>query len=74
MDGRSRGDRSISLEIAAAGPLVATERLIKLIDQNLIVYVFLRFKRAIVIPILFVARVYRSIMFITFATGRRIHI
>lgn len=74
MDVRSCGDRSISLEIAAKGPLVATERLIKLIDQNLTVYIFLRFKRAIVIPILFVARVYRSAAFIAFATVRRIQI
>lgn len=34
MDVHSGGDRSISLEIAAEGPLVATERLIKLIDRN----------------------------------------
>lgn len=44
MDVRSRGDHSISLEIAVKGPHVATERLIKLIDQNLTVYTFLRFK------------------------------
>jgi len=65
---RSRSDRSISLEIAVKGPLVATERLIKLIDQNLTVYIFLWFKRAI--PILFVACVYHSATFITLATSR----
>lgn len=67
MDVHSRGDRSISLEIAAKGPLVATERLIKLIDRNLTVYVFLRLERAIRNAD-FIRRVYRSTAFIIFAT------
>lgn len=66
MDVRRRVDRSISPEIAAWRPLVAPGRLIKLIDQNLAVYIFLRFERerararAIAISILFVAAAYRS--------------
>lgn len=71
MDVRSRGDRSISREITTKGPLVATERLIKLIDQNLTVYMFLRFKLRDRNSD-FICRVYRSAAFITFC--RRIQI
>lgn len=43
MDVRLHGDRSISLEIATKRLLVVTERLIKLIDQNLIVCIYIYF-------------------------------
>lgn len=49
MDVASRFDRSISLEIAARRLLVAPRRLIKLIDQNLAVYISAVSNAAIVI-------------------------